>query len=85
MPQLSNPKAISHRELVALAERLMSEMEDERFLPAYDEALAADNDWPLVSLCGELLQVIWRRTRRAVMEARTAADAAGQSDSSRAA
>jgi hypothetical protein len=55
MRQPSNLRGISHGELVELADRLMSEMSDERFLPAYDAALAADNDAPLVKFCGQLL------------------------------
>ena len=55
MQKLSNSRAISHRDLVELAERLMNETPDpERFLPAYDAALSADNDALLVAFCRTL-------------------------------
>jgi hypothetical protein len=87
MNQQSNLRTVSHWELVELAERLMSEASDtERFLPAYDEALAADNDVPLINFCARLLIVALRRARATADKgcARSAAFAA-MADSSRAA
>lgn len=84
MRHLSNLKAISHWELVELAERLMSETPDaERFLPSYDAALAADNDSPLIHFCRRMLKVAVRRARAVSSEARAVANK--QAASSRAA
>jgi hypothetical protein len=48
-------KGLSHWQLVECAERLMNEMPDsERFLPAYDVALSADSDLPLIDFCRDL-------------------------------
>jgi hypothetical protein len=71
MPHLKNSVALSHWELVELAERLMSETPDaERFLPAYDAALAAGDDLPLVNFCGKLLTLALRDARIAMSACR---------------
>ncbi len=57
MQSLQNSKGLSHRELVEFAERLMNETPaSERFLAAYDAALSADNDRPLIDFCRDLTE-----------------------------
>jgi hypothetical protein len=84
MFQKSHLLANSHWELVERAERLMGEMSDDRLLPAYDAALAADNDALLVNFCGQL-QIVLRQDRVEASEAQVNAAVNRQSPASQAA
>lgn len=55
MQRLMDSRMASHRELVERAERLMSQTPDsERFLEAYDAALASETDSLLENFCSRL-------------------------------